>query len=58
MGYRTKLSASRASGNFNNLRYFRLFERIVASATQFQHANVGIQRSAFPSFAQLLNRAV
>src|ERR1700719_4642533 len=50
--YRAKLSASRASGNFNNLRCFRPFERIVASVAQFQHANVGIERSAFASFAQ------
>src|ERR1700678_393203 len=48
-----KLSASLASGNFNNLQSFRLFERIVASAAEFQHASVGIERSAVASCAQV-----
>src|SRR6478752_7429558 len=71
IGYHAKLSASRPSGNFNNLRYFRPFERIVASGAQFQHGNVGIERSAFsaspdggrtdalkPTLWQLLTQAV
>src|ERR1700733_1318844 len=48
-----KLSASRASGNFNNLRCFSRFERIVASAAQFRDASVGIERSASASQARL-----